>query len=72
MPRKRPLKLFRATEGSTESPFLQFGVKTVLWPRAAKNGGQWYQRGGLRLGGLLYGEVVQGRGTDCSWLRHAA
>ena len=35
------LRVFRATEGSTESVPLVFGVETVLWPTAAKKGGKW-------------------------------
>ena len=34
------LRVFRATEGSTESVPLVFGVETVLWPTAAKKGGE--------------------------------
>ena len=41
------LRVFQATEGSTESVLLMFGVETVLWPTAAK-GGKWYR------GCLLY------------------
>ena len=37
------LTVFRATEGSTESFPLVFGVETVLWPTAAKKGGKWYR-----------------------------
>ena len=36
------LRVFRATERSTESVSLVFGVQTVLWPTAAKTGGKWY------------------------------
>ena len=32
------LRVFRATEGSTESVHLVFGVETVRWPTAAKKG----------------------------------
>ena len=35
--------VFRATDGSTESVLLVFGVETVLWPTAAKKGGRWYR-----------------------------
>ena len=38
------LRVFRATEGSTESSPLVFGVDTMLWPTAAKNGEKWYRR----------------------------
>ena len=35
--------MYRATERSTESVPLVFGVETVLWPTAAKKGGKWYR-----------------------------
>ena len=35
------LRVFQATEGSTESSPLLFGVEAVLWPRAAKKSGEW-------------------------------
>ena len=34
------IRVFGATEGSTESVPLGFGVKTVLWPTVAKKGGK--------------------------------
>ena len=37
------LRVFRATEGSTESAPLVFGVETVFCPKAAKKGGKWYR-----------------------------
>ena len=37
------LRVFRATEGSTESVPVVFGVETVVWPTAAKRGGKWYR-----------------------------
>ena len=38
------LRVFRATEGCTESsPSSVFGVETLLWPTAAKKGGKWYR-----------------------------
>ena len=37
------LRVFRATEGPTESVPLVFGVETVVWPTAAKKGGKWYR-----------------------------
>ena len=37
------LRVLRATEGSTESVPLVFGVETVLWPTVAKKGGKWYR-----------------------------
>ena len=59
----------RATEGSTESVNLVFGVETVLWPTAAKSGGKWYR------------EVVESAKSfmtkwhkdeaESSWPRHA-
>ena len=33
-------RVFRATEGSTESVPLVFGAETVLWPTAARKGGE--------------------------------
>ena len=54
------LRVFRATEGSTESVPLVFGVETVLWPPAAKKDGKWY-RGSRRNGGMFHDEVAQGR-----------
>ena len=36
------LRVFLATEGSTESVPLVFDIETVLWPTAAK-GGKWYR-----------------------------
>ena len=60
--------MYRATEGSTESVPLVFGVETVLWPTAAKKGGKWYR------------EVVQSLEcfmtrwqkdeAESSWLQH--
>ena len=37
------LRVFRATEGSTESVPLVFGVETAVWPTAAKLGGTCYR-----------------------------
>ena len=37
------LRVFQATEGSTGSPPLLFGIETVLWPRAAQKNGKWYR-----------------------------
>ena len=37
------IRVFQATEGSTDSPPLLFRVETVLWPRAAKKSGKWYR-----------------------------
>ena len=37
------LRVFRATEGSTESVPLVFEVKTVPWPTAANKVGKWYR-----------------------------
>ena len=34
------LRVFRATQGPTESVPFVFGVETVLWPAAAKKGGK--------------------------------
>jgi len=37
------LRVFKATEGSTEDSPLVFGVGTALWPTAAKQTGKWYR-----------------------------
>ena len=37
------LRVFGATEGSTEHSPLVFGVETTLWPMASKKGGKWYR-----------------------------
>ena len=37
------LRVFRATEVSTESVPSVFGVEAVLWPTAAKKGRKWYR-----------------------------
>ena len=36
------IRVFQATEGSTDSSPVLFGVETVLWPKAAKKSGTWY------------------------------
>ena len=43
------LRVFQATEGSTENSPLLFGPETVLWPRTAKKSGMWY-RGVVEVG----------------------
>ena len=37
------IRVFEATKGSTDSSPSLFGVKTVLWPRAAKKSGNWHR-----------------------------
>ena len=37
------IRVLEATEGSTDSSPLLFGVETVLWPRAAKKSGNWHR-----------------------------
>ena len=37
------IAVFRAKEGSTETPRLLFGVEMVLWSTAAKQAGKWYR-----------------------------
>ena len=56
------LRVFRATEGYTESVPLVYGVETVLWPSAVKKGGKW--DGSRRSGGMFHDEVAQGRGGE--------
>ena len=41
--RPADIRVFQATEGSTDSSPLLFGVDTVLRPRAAKKSGKWYR-----------------------------
>ena len=36
------IRVFQATEESRDSSPLLFGVDTVLWPRAAKESGNWH------------------------------
>ena len=56
------LRVFRATEGSTESVPLVFGVETVLWPTAAKKGGKWYR--GVVEAAECHDKEAQGRGGE--------
>eukprot|EP00904_Undaria_pinnatifida_P004437 jgi/Undpi1/13995/HiC_scaffold_9.g03646.m1 len=37
------IRVFEATEGSTDSSLLLFGVETVLWPSATKKSGNWHR-----------------------------
>ena len=37
------LKVFNATEGSTEHSKLVFGVEAEVWTIAAKKAGKWYR-----------------------------
>ena len=51
------IRVFEATEGSTDSSPLLLGVETVLlWPSAAP--------GDRRRGGPFYDEMAQGRGGE--------
>ena len=60
-------RVFRATEGSTESVTKVFGVETVLWSTAAQKGGKWY-RGVVEAAECL----MRGHRDEAksSWLRH--
>ena len=63
------LRVFRATDGSTEGVPLVFGVENVLWPTAAKKGGKWYRRVVEAVECFItrwHRDEVEG-----SWLRHA-
>ena len=66
------LRVFRATEGSTESVPLVFinSVETVLWPTAAKKGGKWY-RGVIEAAECFMTRWHRDE-AGSSWLRHAA
>ena len=37
------IRVFEATEGSTDSSLLLFGVETVLWPSATMKSGNWHR-----------------------------
>ena len=63
------LSVFRATEGSTKSVPLVFGVETVLWPTAAKKGGKWY-RGVVEAAECFMTRWHRDE-AESSWLRHA-
>ena len=63
------LRVFRATEGSTESIPLVFGVETVLWPTADKKGGKWY-RGVVEAAECFMTRWHRDEAEN-SWLRHA-
>ena len=62
------LRVFRATEGSTESVPLVFGVETVLWSTAAKKGGEWY-RGVVEAAECFMTRWHRDE-AESSWLRH--
>ena len=58
------LRVFRATEGPTESVPLVFGVETEqLWPTVPKRVGSGTS-GSRRSGGMFHDEVAQGRGGE--------
>ena len=62
------LRVFRTTEGSTESVSLVFGVETVLWPTVAKNCGKWY-RGVVEAAECFMTRWHRDE-AESSWLRH--
>ena len=63
------IRVFQATEGSTDSSPLLFGVEAVLWPRAAKSG-KWY-RGVVDAADRFMTRWHKGE-AEKSWRRHAA
>ena len=63
------LRVFRATEGSTEKIPLFFGAETVLWPTAAKKGGKWY-RGVVEAAECFMTRWHRDE-VESGWLRHA-
>ena len=63
------IRVFRATEASTESVPLVFGVETVIWPTAAKKGGKWY-RGVVEAAECFMTRWHRDE-AESSWLRHA-
>ena len=64
------IRVFQATEGSTDSSPLLFVVKTVLWPRAAEKSGKWCL-GVVEAADRLMKRWHKGE-AEKSWLRHAA
>ena len=64
------LRVFRATEGSTESSPLLFGAETVLWPRVAKKRGVWYRGVGEAADHFM--ARWHRAEAERSWLRHTA
>ena len=56
--------MFRATEGSTESLPLVFGVETVLWTTTAKKRGKWYRGVVEAAERSFHDEVAHGRGGE--------
>ena len=64
------LRVFRATEGSTESFASLFGINTVLWFSAAEKSGKWYR---VVVEAAEYFMARWNRDeAESSWLRHAA
>ena len=61
------LRVFRATEGSTESVPLVFGIETVLWPTAAKKGGKWCR--GVVVAAKCFMTRWHRDESESSWLR---
>ena len=64
------IRVFKATEGSTDSSPLLFGVETVLWPSAAKKSGNW-QRGIVDAVDRFMTRCHRGE-AEKSWLRLTA
>ena len=63
------LRVFRATEASTQSVPLALRVETVLWPTAAKKGWKWY-RGVVETAECFMTRWHRDEAVS-SWLRHA-
>ena len=62
--------MFQASEGSTDSVPLVFGVETVLCPTTAKKGGRWYP--GVVEAAECFITRWHKDEAKSSWLRHAA
>ena len=60
---------FRATEGSTESSALLFGIEAVLRPKAAKKSGKWYRE--VEAADFFMARLHRGE-VEKNWLRHVA
>ena len=63
------LRVFRATDGSTESVPLVLGAETVPRPTAAKKGGKWY-RGVVEAAESFMTRWHRDE-AESSWLLHA-
>ena len=64
------IRVFQATDGSTDSSPLLFGAEAVLWPRAAKKSEKW-NRGVVDAADRFMKRWHKGE-AEKGWLRQAA